>query len=270
MSACACDAGEPFATVSPRLEAGVAVPEGRDAGMGWQRLASSYELRFTELSITAGDAVLIDTAEAIGFDPRMPPPGYSLCHNGHCHSDDGRLVSYEEIGAELAGGAGAVWVLALPVGMMDVLAGVSRPLACEPSCDLPLASITQVTMPVTRVRARGLVRDGRAPARIAGEVPWQLELELELELAGGPGEPLMLGGSLELAADRSHAPDVALTLELRPSSRIFDQVVWDQLELVPDSGPAMEPGFDLLGDAAAVSAVLAGLGELELGVEVTR
>ncbi|MFU8806274.1 MAG: hypothetical protein ACNA8W_20860, partial [Bradymonadaceae bacterium] len=36
------------------------------------------------------------------FDPANPPPGYTLCHGDHCHADDGRLVSYDEI---IAGGA---------------------------------------------------------------------------------------------------------------------------------------------------------------------
>lgn len=31
------------------------------------------------------------------FDPANPPPGYSLCHNGHCHADSGELVDYETI-----------------------------------------------------------------------------------------------------------------------------------------------------------------------------
>ena len=36
--------------------------------------------------------------------PGKPPPGYTLCHNGHCHHPSGRLVPYAEIEAELAGG----------------------------------------------------------------------------------------------------------------------------------------------------------------------
>ena len=43
----------------------------------------------------------------------LPPPGYSLCHGGHCHTTDGGIESYEEIEAKLAGG-GAVTVDSVP------------------------------------------------------------------------------------------------------------------------------------------------------------
>lgn len=43
------------------------------------------------------------------FDPSDPPPGFTLCHQGHCHTDDGRIVTYEEIEAGAGpGGDGPV------------------------------------------------------------------------------------------------------------------------------------------------------------------
>jgi hypothetical protein len=252
--ACAWDAGEPFATLSPHLEARVHAPAGRDVGMGWQKLASEYEVRIDRMDIEAGELALVDTGlGALGFDPANPPPGYSLCHNGHCHSDDGRLVSYEDIAAELAQGSAARRVVVLPVGALDLVAGESRQLACVPGCDLPLARITLASLDVTRVQAAGLVRDRLVPARIEGE--------LGFTLVWSADSPLVLTGTVELIADRAHDPDVRLNIELLISSKIFDSVIWAELGGAP---------FVLDADADARAAVLDALGEVALSMEITR
>jgi hypothetical protein len=252
--ACAWDAGEPFATVSPHLEARVHAPSGRDLGMGWQKLASEYEVRIDRMDIETGELALIDIGlGALGFDPANPPPGYSLCHNGHCHSDEGRLVSYQDIAAELAQGSAARRVMAMPVGALDLVAGESRELACVPGCDLPLARITLADLDVTRVQAAGLVRDGLVPARIEGELGWTLMLSAD--------SPLVLTGTLELIADRSHDPDVRLDIEFLISSKILDSVIWAELGGAP---------LLLDADADARAAVLDALGEVALSMEITR
>jgi hypothetical protein len=260
MSACAWDAGEPFATVTPHLEARVHTPEGRDVGMGWQKLASEYQVRFDRMELDTGEITLIDTGlGALGFDPANPPAGYSLCHNGHCHSDDGRLVAYQDIAAELAQGSAARRVLAMPVGALDLVAGESRPLFCVPDCDLPLAEITVGNLDVARVQAAGLVRDGLEPARIDGEVAWTLDWTLDVALADDG--PLVMTGSVDLIADRSHDPDVRLELELLISSKILDDVPWAEL----GSGPfALDTGAD------ARAAVLQALSEVALDMETAR
>lgn len=256
ISACAWEAGQPFATVTPNLDARVYTPEGRDAGMGWQKLSSEYQVRFDRMELEAGEIVMIDIGlGALGFDPANPPAGYSLCHNGHCHSGDGRLVSYEEIAAELAQGSAARRVLALPVGALDLVAGESRTLSCVPDCDLPLAEITQASLDVVRVQAAGLVRDGLEPARIDGEVAFTLDVTLPAD------SPLIMTGSVELIADRSHDPDVDLRIALLISSKIFDDVKWADLGGAP---------IVLDGDVDARAAVLQGLGEVALELETSR
>ncbi|GEM_PF-4647539 len=40
------------------------------------------------------------------FDPSDPPAGYTLCHSGHCHSESGDLVPYDEVRAEMQSGGG--------------------------------------------------------------------------------------------------------------------------------------------------------------------
>jgi hypothetical protein len=254
LAACAWGPGEPFATLSGRIEARLEVPGGRDLGDGWQMLASNYQLAIDTLALETGGVALRDAGAGGGvFDPVNPPPGYSLCHNGHCHSDDGSLVSYEDITAGLGGG-GLVTVVTLPVGELDLSEGAARDLECTPSCDLPLASIVLAELEVTRVRASGRVRDGREPARI-DEQAWSLDLAFPVDA------PLVLSTPLSLSADRVHGPDVELALTLAITSRIFDDVAWAAIG---------DPGLALEGDAGTRAAIITALGELTLASAISR
>lgn len=78
-----------------------------------------------ELALEDGRTVSLETAEVLlgtvtlqrlasgggggSFDPASPPEGFSLCHNGHCHYEDGSLWTYGEIEVWLAGDS-ASWV----------------------------------------------------------------------------------------------------------------------------------------------------------------
>jgi hypothetical protein len=219
LAGCTVSDGDWFAELSPRLVAALDTPADRDAGGGWQRLDTDFQVRFDALAVTLADLELREPAGAgAAFDPANPPPGYSLCHNGHCHADDGRLVPYDEVAAELAGGGGPRVVVRLPVDRaVDVAGGDELVLACEPGCGLPLADIRSVAAPVTRVAVIGTARDGREPPRFDGEVP--LELDLDLTAA-----PAVLAGVALLPADRDHDPDVTLTVELRLTGRLLDGI----------------------------------------------
>ncbi len=35
------------------------------------------------------------------FDPKKPPPGWTLCHRNHCHHQDGRVASYAQVMKEM-------------------------------------------------------------------------------------------------------------------------------------------------------------------------
>jgi hypothetical protein len=248
VAGCAWGDGEPFAVVDARLTAALEVPADRDLGGGWQKLASGYEVRIDELVVVAEELTLVDAGTGpSSFDPANPPPGYSNCHAGHCHADDGSLVDYEDIEAELAGGgAGATEVLFWPLGELDLAAGVDRALACDPDCSLPLAHVTAARMHVTGLRLAGAVRDGRADPRLDGEIPFVLDLDLEALT----GDPVDLVGPTDLPADRSHDPDVAMTVALRPTVAVLDQVAWAAL---PDTTP-----LDLAPVAADLIAAFSG------------
>ena len=135
LAGCTFEAGGPFATLSASLRAGYVVPADRDAGDGWQRLSSDYQVRVTTVRLQLDDIQLLAAGEgAASFDPSNPPAGYSLCHNGHCHSSDGRLVPYADIEAELAGASGGQTTPAVSLVVGEAL-DLTGP--AERAADLP-------------------------------------------------------------------------------------------------------------------------------------
>lgn len=251
---CVWGDGEPFGTVEVELDA--RWREDPSRGGAWQKLASDFEVEVTAASATLGALALIDAGTAaLNFDPANPPPGYSNCHNGHCHADDGRLVSYEEIAAEVGGGGGPSAVLALPVGARPLLPGGGGALACgDDPCDLPRARIRRVELPVLRLELAGRVRDTRQPPRIDGEVAWTLALDRADDAAPATA-------AVELPVDRAHEPDIALAVGFRPTAALLDGVGFERA----GTGP-----FAIEADAASVTAIHAELDELTLDATVER
>ena len=196
---CAFGPGEPYARLEASLTAGFGPPADRDAGDGFLALHSGYEVRFETVAVHV-DAleVVASSGEPSAFDPAVPPPGYSLCHNGHCHADDGRLVPYDEVAAELGAGPELLGtVLALPGGIVDGLDEAAWPFPCRTGCSLPRAHVGLVRLTLGRLTAAGHVRDGSVPARFDGELPMQLDIPLAGELPAVEVEPL--AGRLEAA-----------------------------------------------------------------------
>jgi hypothetical protein len=222
---CALEAGDHFAELTEvQLQAAFSSPADRQLSGGWHRLASDFQVRLETCTLSASGVELLDRGGTGGhFDPAQPPPGYSLCHNGHCHAADGRLVPYEEIAAGLGqGGAAPRAVVSLPVGDLDLLAGERHALECTPACGLPRVHLTRLRIPTRRLEIVGLVRDGRTVApRISGEVPLRIELE-----TGG----VALGTAIDLAADRSHPPRIELAIELAVTPALLDVIEWHAIE----------------------------------------
>lgn len=252
--ACAWDAGGPFGEVSTTLDAQFTAEAGRDAGDGWLRLASDYQVRIEAASWSTSKLVFVATgAAALNFDPAAPPPGYTLCHGGHCHATDGRLVPYEEVAAELAGGKPPAPALELPTGEFDLVAGSRVELACDGGpCDLPRGTVGRIDLEVTGVAIRGRVRDGRMPPRRAEAA---FTAAAQLATAAKPA------GHLELAVDRANDPEITLGVGVHPGAAIFDGVDWAAL----GAGP-----IDAAANPAALAAITQGIGEVELTLDVAR
>ena len=254
MAGCAWEPGGPFAEISTELDARWRVAPGRDAGGGWQRLASDYQVRVDAAAWTTSKLVLVARAEAaVGFDPASPPPGYSLCHNGHCHAADGRLVSYEDIALELSGGRPPPPALELPTGAIDLIAGRRVELDCAGApCDLARGAIGRVELEVTALSLAGAVRDARTPPRRA---------EAAFSAAVTLARPVRPAGALELPVDRASAPRIRLAVGAHPGAEIFDAIDWAAL----GAGP-----IDLAAAPEAMTAITTAIGEVELELGVDR
>ena len=264
---CALDAGEGFAVLEPSLRAAYTSPPSREVGDGFQRLSSDFQVKLTTARMRLERIELLGRSGGGGpttFDPANPPPGYTICHNGHCDREDGAQVSYEDVEAELSGGGGsATTVATLPVGEVDLLNPETRSLECQPDCELPGTTVSNGRWTLTGLRLEGIVRDARATPRFAGERPFQLDATV----SGNPSEPVaVITGALDVPSDRAHAPRVVLelTLELTPMS--FDPVDW--AAAMPESGGTLD--LNLPDNAATRTQLLKAISELAPQAEVKR
>lgn len=169
------------------------------------------------------------------FDPAKPPPGYLLCHNGHCDRADGALVPYAEIEAELARGTGATpprTVLTLqsvadgpasiPVGGSTVVT-LGR---CQPACALDQGRISRLVFNGTTLRASGTVQAAPGTAML-GATPraWTLALPLS------SFAPV---ANTDTTIDRDQAARLAVAASFQVSERLLDGIDWARLSSQSD------------------------------------
>jgi hypothetical protein len=187
---CAFVAGNPWGDIDVALAAGFAPGPLRIDEEGRLKTAQSYAIAIDELEATFA-AITIQQADpakkALSFDPARPPPGFSLCHGGHCHADDGRLVPYAEVEASIVGGDARI-----PEAPFD-LQGVTVPLgadlaplaavcAADP-CLLERGPIVAAALEVPRVHVRGTAFDLLNDARLPPEgAPFEADFELPAAL----------------------------------------------------------------------------------------
>jgi hypothetical protein len=270
---CTLEPGEFFAEIRPQLSVAYVAREDRVIDARWQKLASGYEVRLDRATMQLESVLLLaaggGTAADAAFDPARPPEGYSLCHNGHCHSDDGRLVPYEEIAAEAGGNraTGPRPVLTFAAGEpFDLLVEGPgfRPLPCPAGtdCGVGRTQIGQVNLTVSALHLAGEVRTGEGPALRTSPTPFVLDLR------GGPGKPLVtLQTALDLPTDSRHPPLVDLLVAVGIGAEALDGLAWPSLESADGS-------VSLTGDSAATSAgrlaLLDRLQQAEVGGQIRR
>ncbi len=262
---CAWGPGEGFTVVEPSVRATYALLPDRVAAGDYQQLSSSYQVRVEVASLRLEDIELLASAGGGGgggsFDPSNPPPGYSLCHGGHCHRDDGALIPYEQIEAELGGGGGARTVVTLPVqAPWNLLEAETRRVACEPDCELPATTVSRGRWSVTALRLEGTVRDASMPPRFTGERRFRLDLSPQ------EAPVALLEGALDLPSDRHHAPRVALDLRLALTAALFDTVDWSKVSEGTDGVVDLEES----ANAPARTALLERLARVSPEAEVRR
>lgn len=258
LSACAWGPGGGFATVEPAgLEAALPLPAARLDSAGSWKTSSGYAVRLDgPLTLTFGQLALQSpgTATAAGtggtFDPANPPPGYGLCHNGHCHRDDGALIPYAEIEAELASGGAPArpeTVVSFQPPPAAIAAGQRTTIAlgdCAPDCFLEAGALSRATLALSRLQLAGEIEAGPGATPLPGG---QRAFTLALPL-----EALTLTAPLEAAIDRQGPTGYRLEATLSLPDRLFDGLPWARL--AETEGP-----IDLAADADTRELLLANL-----------
>ena len=203
--------GLPWGELNASVTASFAPSPGRLDAQGRLKTAGNYVVALDDVAVGFDALSVVLAAQgAAGFDPANPPEGYSLCHNGHCHSDSGALVDYEDIALEMAGGSGGMRVVVGLDTQPQILSAVASPVAptpCEPSpCEVPLGELAGIELNISSIRLRGTVFDTLSgDARRLPEEGYAVDLDLPLttvltaEIQGsiGPGAPV----GLNLAVD---------------------------------------------------------------------
>jgi hypothetical protein len=243
--------GQPWGQAEITLASSFSPEAGRLTDDGWVKTSGDYAYRLegVTVSVTGFELVVADDegGQPLAFDPASPPTGYSLCHQGHCHSDDGALVPYEEISAEVTGAqrtpvqvmSGGVYSL----GLEDDPASVCEERAAGSSCELPRGTLSSAIVQVGSLSAeRVSIRDERTgdAQRLTGRIEAPL-------IVGGP---VRLRAELGEALDGSEAPGVALDAVIEIAPDLLDRLdfadvasVDDFLQLVLDDQDTLIENF---------------------------
>ena len=242
LNACTIADGSPWGRAYITLEASAERPDGASDGDRYTfDTLDDYRVTIMGFGLIA-DAITLGAGEGthapVRFDPANPPPGYSLCHGGHCHADDGSLVDYEDIADDLAGGDGEP----ASSGVTQFFAEEALPLSTSPAtltlaectarCELPRGDLHHGELAIHGINLAIKVQDLRTgqAQRLADDLVFSGELHLHqtLELA------------LDERFDRGEDPNLGLTVELRVLSSLWEGISWDEVSTAPDLGEALE------------------------------
>ncbi len=217
--ACAWEPGNPWGVLTLNVQFRATVAADRLLPDGRFKTASEYLWRYERFEVELDKARVTVAADAakLSFDPAKPPPDYTLCHGGHCHASDGRLVDYAEVEAGLLGAAGA-GPLVLPLDVTVDAALPSGVVVPAGPLDLPLGTVANAQVAWRRAVVTARVWDGspkgdRLP-KGGVAVKWTLpagSLAAQVRAKVGPHEPLQvaLHTAIELPATWLDSVDVA-------------------------------------------------------------
>ncbi len=232
VAGCTFQPGVSFGTLADAsLVARFQPPASRLDAEGRLKTASGYRLRIDSLQLVPRQLDFQATTGKAGtggsFDPANPPAGYSLCHGGHCHRDDGALISYEEIEAELSGGSLAtVTVLSLPAATpFDLLSGsATASLMPAPSSrQLNRGQWSNSVLQLATLTASGSVEDTTAFNRLGGQTrSWSLTLN-----------PSAFSQKIDVTIDREHGERLAIASTFTLSETLWDGIDFQTLAATP-------------------------------------
>lgn len=221
LAACTFGPGSPYTRVgSASLQASFE-PGARSLGEGLVVTDLGFRYSVSELTVSAESVALqrLEGADGVDFDPANPPDGYTLCHGGHCHAEDGSLVDYGDIIVELSGGAAtlsdiAVWQLP----SLDLIESTALSLGePEPSL-LPEGDLSRLSVQVSSARIRGQFQseDGTA------------NLPFDLEIDGNT-----IGADITLSVGRGAPPDIDLEIAWVVDGTLLDGIDAAALSVSP-------------------------------------
>ena len=245
---CGFDDGRAWGEVELTLTVALTPPASRLDGARL-KTANDYRIAIDAFELEVEAVALVGGVEgATGFDPADPPAGYSLCHNGHCHAADGRLVAYEDIASEVGGvdgGGGGGTVVSASGSDSELAAGEVVPvtLTCIAGCEVAEPTrVVSATITVAAWTVRGTAYDARTDAArlpaegIAFELTGaEVDWSGPASLAFGPGEPY------------ARALPLAVTLPVD----LFDGVEWDTMN---DAARSAAIGAALAGASLCAAA----------------
>ncbi|MCB9655765.1 MAG: hypothetical protein H6729_16695 [Deltaproteobacteria bacterium] len=244
MLGCAIGDGDPWAAVRLSASAEFSPPPARTSAEGRLLTSGDFALEVDRLEI-AFAAVTVEleqgTESTTAFDPANPPDGYTLCHNGHCHSESGALVSYEDIAAELgASSATGQSILTAPLAPDGVsLTPGAAPISLElmecadVGCTVDRGRLVRLGLEVASVSVVGRAYDLRVPARLPID-----GLPFAGEWSGGTG--LVLLHALDLPVDSQHRPDIRLRARFGFPAEFFDGVDFSDASVLTDGNTAID------------------------------
>ncbi|MCB9488936.1 MAG: hypothetical protein H6684_09425 [Deltaproteobacteria bacterium] len=243
---CAFEDGNPWgeadfeltASFSPEVDSGGRVVQANGYALELDEVTVFFDSISATMSGEGGDA---------GFDPAEPPEGYTLCHNGHCHADDGRLVDYEDVALELSGGGGGFRVTQAvdgPVTLADELTAATLG-ACSDDCYLEYGELAAVELAMSGIRLRGRVFDTREgdAARLPDEgVALSADLSVDVTYRA----------SISGSVDKDSPIGVAIDADLTLDDAIFTGIDW--ATYLRESGDAFDfSDADALSEALSVT-----------------
>ena len=220
-TACTFEDGRGWATVDFSLGAELVVDEDHASDEATLVTDRGLLVTLTTLDLDAATLSLLETGGSasgeVRFDPANPPEGYTLCHAGHCHREDGALVDYEDIEAELAAADGATVLTAAEqfsvTAVVDGLAASAVELGKHDSATVDTAAVSV----------------NFAAVSMAGRVEIDDEV-VDFVLTLSPENGLTLQAEADETIGRGGLRAPLVDLWLSVEADLFDGIAFDNLE----------------------------------------
>ncbi len=228
LAACATGPGSGWGEITGEISTGFEPPAERLTDDGRLKTDNSYRIRIDTLEVELGDVQLLASegavaaADDVEFDPADPPPGYSNCHAGHCHAEDGSLPTYEEIRQRLSGADSVTERTLVTLPTPELKIGSRQVVSvdeshCEPSCLIDdMVTIDTAALPVGHLHLTGVVESIVDSENFPEAVGFEVEVHIDTSLRE----------TLALSFDPDSLPVAELGGHFSLTPRLLDGIDW--------------------------------------------